>query len=286
MNDPRFAYHANFQAIVAEDIRFVREKDVSYGASWKASGGRTAWHMLRRKMDRLIELMKKPETPPGFSLRGLRAKAWADDESVMLPAPFVRYLMDSYMAENVFDRINEQPDGQDGSVLAEIRDLRRYLMMVEAEMVERGAVEYKTERKVPRHEPDLRQLEKELSGRVFEPISSGELVGPDRVTVPQDGLREPPAFPAFEVHDPLKGDSYWLAHREYIEPAQRSRLARLAVEKNRAEWENLPAYYRPLYNWWGPSQKFQLDSRYLKYWSNAVQPGTPEDGGHHARAAE
>ena len=41
---------------------------------------------------------------------------------------------------DIFQRIQVNPSGDDGTVLAEIRDLRRYLLLVEAEMVARGAV--------------------------------------------------------------------------------------------------------------------------------------------------
>jgi hypothetical protein len=36
--------------------------------------------------------------------------------------------------------VQSDPSGRDGSLLAEIRDLRCYLLLVEAEMVSRGVV--------------------------------------------------------------------------------------------------------------------------------------------------
>jgi len=38
------------------------------------------------------------------------------------------------------------PGGEDGTVLAEVRDLRRYLLMAEAEMIEQGAIVFRTDR--------------------------------------------------------------------------------------------------------------------------------------------
>lgn len=138
---------AQLYPVALADVQHLREKEKTYQGSWKRSGGRSAWFMLRRKIDRLLEMMKKPEDLSGFSIaevdrivETLRDRA----QSAILEKrdlEVVRYLRDSYMAENVFAKIREAPGGEDGSVLAEIRDLRRYLLLVEAEMVSRGAIE-------------------------------------------------------------------------------------------------------------------------------------------------
>jgi len=153
--------HLDFIRIVAdEDVRYVDEKDRSYGGSWKRSGGRSAWFMLRRKIDRLLEFMRKPDTPEVFNLKNVddSLKAIAEgryektggaarsDLRVAFPGvreamyDLFKYLRDCYLSENIFARIRENPDGSDGTVLAEVRDLRRYLMLVEAEMMARGVV--------------------------------------------------------------------------------------------------------------------------------------------------
>lgn len=90
----------HLQPVAARDIAEIFRKESSYAGSWKARGGVAAWHMLARKLDRLEQLM----------------------------------------GENgdVFSKIAELPDGPDGTVLAEIRDLRRYLLLVESEMAARG----------------------------------------------------------------------------------------------------------------------------------------------------
>jgi hypothetical protein len=106
--------------------------------------------MLRRKIDRLLEMMKRPEAPSGFNPDDHRGNP-------NLNSSEVNFLLDSYAAEDVFAKIEQAPSGEDGSVLAEVRDLRRYLLLVEAEMVSRGAVSPgapKTERTVPRYSAD------------------------------------------------------------------------------------------------------------------------------------
>lgn len=98
-------YTKHLAAIAAEDARFLAERDTSYGSSWKKRGGVGAYMMLCRKMDRLDQIMSKQY-------------GW-----------------------DVFRGIEYGAKGEDGTVLAEVRDLRRYLLLCEAEMVERGVVE-------------------------------------------------------------------------------------------------------------------------------------------------
>lgn len=97
--DKRFQYHEYLEDVSTSDVDEVRVKDISYGASWKKRGGSGAFFMLARKWDRLEEIC--------------RAKFNYD----------------------VIEAVKEDMSGKDGSVLAEIRDLRRYLLLVEAEAI-------------------------------------------------------------------------------------------------------------------------------------------------------
>lgn len=106
--DARFNYHRHLSAVVAEDVREVRAKDTSYGASWKKRGGTGAFMMLARKWDRLEEMLSFKD---GTQYNIFAAIAAAEGHQ-----------------------------GADGTVLAEIRDLRRYLLLVECQMIEEGAV--------------------------------------------------------------------------------------------------------------------------------------------------
>lgn len=95
--DPRFDYHSQLPRIQETDFHAVRDKDISYGASWKKRGGVGAFMMLARKWDRLEEMLKG-----GFHY-------------------------------DVLEACRTDMSGRDGTVLAEVRDLRRYLLLVEAE---------------------------------------------------------------------------------------------------------------------------------------------------------
>lgn len=108
--DPRFAYHNHLEPICVVDVDEVTRKDISYGSSWKKRGGVGAFMMLARKWDRLEEMVKSKTNSTGFGYDIFAAIAHTGG------------------------------GGEDGTVLAEVRDLRRYLLLVEAEMMQRGVV--------------------------------------------------------------------------------------------------------------------------------------------------
>lgn len=80
--------------VAAEDVRELQRKDAEYGGSWLKRGGTGAFHMLARKIDRLEEQAKR------FNYNVLAAI-----------------------------EADQRPEG----ILDDIRDLRRYLMLVECE---------------------------------------------------------------------------------------------------------------------------------------------------------
>lgn len=144
MSDMRHMNHLS--AIADGDVQVLQNKEATYQGSWKRAGGRSAWFMMRRNMDRLISMMAQPVKPPFFNLQNV------DDSinSIVNETPLsgtpqateaiFKYLRDSHIAEDVFAKIEENPEGDDGTVLACLRDLRRYLILIEAEMVSRGIV--------------------------------------------------------------------------------------------------------------------------------------------------
>ena len=92
-------YINRIQVISEEDVRCLRMKDAEYGGSWLKRGGVGAYMMAARKIDRLEVQVEKH----GYDVL---AAATADDR-------------------------------QEG-ILDDIRDLRRYLMLIEAEILERA----------------------------------------------------------------------------------------------------------------------------------------------------
>lgn len=93
--------HLDHLAEIANaDVELLLEKERTYQGSWKKRGGIGAAMMLLRKIDRLEVILK-----------------------------------DAFY--DIFAACFKDTSGKDGSALAEIRDLRRYLLLVEAEIYSR-----------------------------------------------------------------------------------------------------------------------------------------------------
>jgi hypothetical protein len=85
--------------IAGEDVAGLKKAYESYGPSWKQRGGVGAWMMACRKFDRAENRLKR-------------------------------------IGYDVFRGIAEDERGE--GLIDDIRDLRRYLMLIEAEMRARG----------------------------------------------------------------------------------------------------------------------------------------------------
>lgn len=88
--------------VAANDVQKLKEAEANYGGSWKKRGGVGAFMMLARKWDRLENIMPK-------------------------------------YGYDIFAAVTEDPRVE--GTLDDIRDLRRYLMLVEAELVARNVVQ-------------------------------------------------------------------------------------------------------------------------------------------------
>lgn len=99
---------SHLRHIFLQDEFHLKKKSKTYGNSWKKRGGVGAFMMLSRKWDRI----ERMGATGGY---------------------------------DVFDLIQRDYDlnrqGTDDTLIAQIRDLRRYLALVESEMIEKGFVE-------------------------------------------------------------------------------------------------------------------------------------------------
>ncbi len=111
-------YLDQLQVLADGDVANIEEKERAYGSSWKRRGGIGAFMMLARKFDRIEQRVSSEIT------------ATAD-------APGAQ-------RHNLFQHI--VADRRAEPLLDDIRDLRRYLILVEAEMAARGAIEIGTAR--------------------------------------------------------------------------------------------------------------------------------------------
>jgi hypothetical protein len=112
MSDSEYLKHLD--PVASLDVQALKHAEVSYGNSWKKRGGVGAFMMLARKWDRIEQ---KVSTRISSSPH-LDAEVHADRWDIF------DHLAHDHRAEGLID---------------DIRDLRRYLLLVEAEMVARGA---------------------------------------------------------------------------------------------------------------------------------------------------
>ena len=90
--------------VARADVTALEKAEESYGDSWKKRGGVGAFMMLARKWDRLENQVED-------------------------------------MCYDVFEAIRE--DGREEGVIDDVRDLRRYLMLVEAEILRTAELDAK-----------------------------------------------------------------------------------------------------------------------------------------------
>lgn len=105
------SYIDHLEAVAAEDVAGLKRAEQSYGDSWKRRGGVGAFMMLARKWDRLENRVRKSLMPE-------------DSEYCVHPYDIFAHIVADERGEGLID---------------DVRDLRRYLMLVEAEMRARGA---------------------------------------------------------------------------------------------------------------------------------------------------
>lgn len=102
------ASHLDYlQQVADEDVQQLQVKDREYGSSWKRRGGVGAFMMLARKWDRIEAQVNR----------------------VLVSPPELKPTVDRW---DIFEHI--RVDGRAEGLLDDIGDLRRYLLLVEAEI--------------------------------------------------------------------------------------------------------------------------------------------------------
>jgi hypothetical protein len=99
-NNPTNRHMGYLEHIAKRDVATLIRKEATYGGSWKKRGGAGAFMVSFRKADRLENIV----TQYGY---------------------------------DIFRALEDNMTGDDGSALAELRDLRQYLMLIEAEALVR-----------------------------------------------------------------------------------------------------------------------------------------------------
>jgi hypothetical protein len=212
--------HMGFLKQVAdEDIKCLRQKEETYQGSWKKRGGVGAFMMCARKWDRLEVMMEE-----------------------------------NY---NIFDGILGDASGADGSVLAEVRDLRRYLLLIEAEMISRWDV--------------LAIIPEDTGSGTPEDGGHHEQDGPKILERLSDGLQTQDIEPhqrSLYLSMPHGGKNYNIVNRNKVDPIMWEHLPRLDNELNNTEYEESPPEYQGMYLWHENGSKWIMQERYRLHWGN------------------
>jgi hypothetical protein len=111
-------YLNELDRVAAGDVKALLHAEKSYGDSWKKRGGIGAFMMLARKWDRLEKRVANPPLENPVTAHPLDC----DVEKVLA---FDRF--------DIFGAV--ETDQRAEGVIDDIRDLRRYLLLVEAELI-------------------------------------------------------------------------------------------------------------------------------------------------------
>ena len=227
-------YHKHLNKIVEVDIEYVRYKDVQYNASWKRRGGIGAFFTIVRPWDRFENISKQN----GYDI-------------------FAKVMQEGLI-------------GPDGSLIACIRDLRRYFLLLEAELMEQYK-DYALKAKVaePPEEDDpgigRTAVGYDETGPAYRPKRQENY----RPGTPEDGghhaLQEDDHPALLKMRDGVReiepewhtiqvvwsGQSgpefYYLVDREYYSDGAVEDLPRLPLHINHVEYKGLPKFYQVLY---------------------------------------
>ncbi len=127
------AFNKSLAFVLHADQMALIKARKNYGESWCKRGGVGAWMMACRKIDRIEKTLEsgKVQTADG--------QATFDKWDILKAAEY-----------------DERPEG----IIDDIRDLRRYLTLIEAKLVERGIVIQEVKKDVPEMctEPTAAQL--------------------------------------------------------------------------------------------------------------------------------
>jgi hypothetical protein len=246
--------HLEYLSSVADtDVRELQRKEQTYRGSWKRRGGVGAFMMLARKWDRLEEMMK----------------------------------------ERQYDIFAKPGGGEDGTVIAEVRDLRRYLLLVEAELQSQGmcrdAVRVRSvygalsgeeshrdlfsDAPPPKPNPGNGSQHESLYPWVVGWLNTSHSnwyhkdwyhkVGNDEYALEAfvEGWGAAPPAHLRDLYRVTNGG--WVVRIELCPPGARDHYPKLQMEMNSFERDRLPSWQRELYQWMDGQDKFVLQKEWV-----------------------
>lgn len=114
--NPPVTHMTHLRTVALEDVAGLEKAEAQYGSSWKRRGGVGAFMMLARKWDRLETALRPRDDNPALA------------NGATLDRPVAPW--------DIFGAI--ATDRRAEGIIDDIRDLRRYLLLVESEMRVRG----------------------------------------------------------------------------------------------------------------------------------------------------
>jgi hypothetical protein len=230
--------------IVGNDIHELERKEATYQGSWKRRGGVGAFMMVARKIDRLETMCQQNQY-------------------------------------DIFLAVGAELSGADGTALAEIRDLRRYLLLIEAEILARNAMAWTTIQQTEQNKPGSPE-----DGGHHEAYNAlqekGQRFGPDeKLKQPQDAPepkwleRLDDGIRTMEIQRGNRewymtaignGHGYNIVDRRKTPKELWEHLPRLRIELNNKEYEEMSDYYKGIYEWAGISSKWIMRKPYQEHW--------------------
>jgi hypothetical protein len=223
--------------VVQTDVEHLKLKEQTYQGSWKKRGGIGSFMMLARKWDRLENMVQ--------------SRGW--------------------------DIFKNAGDGGDGTPLAEIRDLRRYLLLIEAELKSRAAkgtsapLIVEREPSAPtipstqRH--DYRPGTPENGGHHARQAVECERSVPRMPQRLDEGLLENEIDPSDRgKYISMRSGGKFIVNRFEVPKDEWEHLPRLATELNQKEWSETVPEYQYLYIWDANDSKWKLEQLYRKHW--------------------
>jgi hypothetical protein len=213
--------------VALHDVAELERKEKTYQGSWKRRGGVGASMMMLRKADRLEQMLHD-------------------------------YKYD------IFERIaSEGLDSVDGTAIAEVRDLRRYLLLIEAEMVARSnGSNYMIEpESIKPGTPEDGGHHAEQQDDNEEPVQILERL--------EDGLKTkdiPEENKKYYITAIDRGMGFNIVNRNKVPAVMWEHLPRIRIELNNKEHDELPREYRGLYTWLPTESKWLLLANYQANW--------------------
>jgi len=132
------SFEQSVAKVAMDDIEGVIFARQAYGDSWRAEGGFSAYFNVKRKIDRFINLLKRDHAGPFYRVarEGDQLLARPDARvDPVTPTTVTGFYRDKY---DLFGHIEADIAEGGETVLDTVRDLRRYLLLVEAYLVEQA----------------------------------------------------------------------------------------------------------------------------------------------------